>query len=118
MILGFKTAFVPQIEAGVKAHTIRQGSRWKVGDIIHFYANVRQPGMYKFRPDAVVLAVQQVRIRLGQMEIDGRELSAMERIAFARKDGFDSPGDMRLWFARTHSLPFEGQLIHWTDLTY
>lgn len=119
MILGFKSDFVPLIEAGTKVHTIRSGSRWQVGQTIHFYTNVRQPGMRKFYPDNVVKSVQRVRLTAsGQFEVDGRELAALERMALARRDGFSSPGGLRMWFELTHGLPFEGQLIHWTDLRY
>lgn len=122
MILGFKSAFVPQIQAGTKVHTIRQGSRWKAGHTIHFYQKVRQPGMSKFHPDGRVTSTQHVRIDYDngrQLFVNGRRLQGAELEGFALRDGFPNSELLFRWFADTHKgLFFEGQLIHWTDLRY
>jgi hypothetical protein len=119
MILGFKSAFVPQIQDGAKVHTIRQGRRWKAGHAIHFYQKVRQPGMSKFHPDASVTSTQQVTITHGrQLFVDDRQLSGTELESFALRDGFSNSDLLFKFFGEHHELPFTGQLVHWTDLRY
>ncbi|MDB5268163.1 MAG: hypothetical protein JWP58_1203 [Hymenobacter sp.] len=122
MILGFKPDFVPQIIAGTKVHTIRAGSRWANGQVIHFYTVTGQDNMTKFQPDGVVKSVQVIRVEVindtALVEIDGRELLGSELAEFIRRDGFESL-DLLLYFLDSYNgLPFIGQLIHWTDLRY
>lgn len=131
MILSFKRDFVPAVVAGTKPHTIRVGQRWKVGQSIQFYQDARQKSMAKFRPDGEALVVQAVKIErkhtnrrvqpvmvFDQIAIDGRILTALECETLAHSDGFDSADEMIAFFKKTHGLPFQGQLIHWTDLRY
>lgn len=119
MILGFKQDFVPKIQAGTKIHTIRSGSRWQAGQTIHFFQNVRQPGMHKFHPNLLVKSVQQVSISSGHnLFVDGRHLVGSELELFAIRDGFSTGGALFTWFEQQHGLPFAGQLIHWTSLVY
>jgi hypothetical protein len=119
MILGFKQDFVPKIQAGTKIHTIRSGSRWRAGQTIHFFQNVRQPGMHKFHHDDSVKSTQQVSISiLRHLFVDGRQLTGSELELFAVRDGFSTSGALLTWFEKQHGLPFAGQLIHWTNLIY
>lgn len=119
MILGFKSAFVPQIQDGTKIHTIRQGHRWQRGQAIHFYQNVRQPTMSKFRDDATVTSTQTLRILNGRhLFIENRHILGAELEELARRDGFPNAELLLKWFRDTHGPDFEGQLIHWTDLRY
>ena len=119
MILGFKSAFVPQIQAGTKLHTIRVGTRWHTGTTIHFYEKVRQPGMSKFHPDDTVKSTQRVLITNGrQLLVDGRKLMGAELECFALRDGFNNSDLLFKFFGQHHELPFIGQLVHWTDLRY
>ncbi len=116
MILAFKKEFVSPIVDGTKVHSIRAGSRWRAGLSIQFYANARRPDMWKFRVDDIAKTVQQVRLTADwQIIVDGRVLADAEKQAFANRDGFGSVGSLFSFF---DSLPFTGQLIHWTDLTY
>lgn len=118
MILGFKPQLVPTIVDGTKLHTIRSGQRWRPGMTIHFYEKVRQPGMRKIREDAICTAVQQVRLdRL--LYIDNRRVkTAAELTLFAQREGFESWEAFCELFTSLHPLPFEGQLVHWTDVRY
>lgn len=122
MILGFTSAFVPQIIDGTKVHTIRSGSRWQVGQVIEFCTGSLPAATRRFRPDAQVLAIQTVQLTLVQqticLELDGRPLRGQELLTFARRDGFDSPNLLGEFFAGHYGLPFTGQLLHWTDLRY
>lgn len=128
MILGFQDRFVPAVTDGTKPHTIRAGRKWRVGMGIQFYQHVRQASMTKFRPDAVATVVQAIRVEqreryLGPPQqplitIDGRLLTAIECVTLAHSDGFDSVEELVQFLNRLHTLPFDGQLIVWTDLRY
>ena len=132
MILSFKETFVPAVVDGTKPHTIRAGQRWRVGMSIQFYRNARQKSMAKIRENGEAKAVQTVRVDresatyLNESRtivwpgifIDGRELKPIECMMLAQNDGFDNVTELVAFLDNAHGLPFEGQLIHWTDLRY
>jgi hypothetical protein len=128
MILGFKNTFVPAIVAGTKLHTIRRGKNWREGMSIQFYQNARQKTMKKFREDGKALVVQVIKVsrperylgppREPVIIVDGRQLTPLECHELAHRDGFADLDELLRFICQLHSLPFEGQLIHWTDLRY
>ncbi|MDO7877537.1 ASCH domain-containing protein [Hymenobacter sp. ASUV-10] len=122
MTLGFSPEFVPLIVNGTKIHTIRTGQRWSVGQAICFCTNEFQGELRSFRPDGVVTAVQAIRITAGPgpsvCEVDGRPLPDAELAELARRDGFESPAQLRQFFMDNYELPFVGQLVHWTTARY
>lgn len=125
MILGFKPQLVPSIVDGTKLHTIRSGQRWYCGARIHFYEKVRQKGMRKIREDATCRSVQNIKIERGPagylpiVRIDGKWLaSPLMKQLFAEREGFESWEAFCELFTQLHPLPFEGQLVHWTDVRY
>lgn len=106
-----------------KLHTIRKDSadRWKEGNDIHFYINVRKRDQFKFAPIVKVKSVQKIEIkhsgekwRMPWVFIDGNMLISPEIKRLALNDGFDSVEQFFAWFKED----FEGKIIHWTDLTY
>jgi hypothetical protein len=121
MTLDFRPEFVPLIVNGTKIHTIRSGQRWSVGQSIHFCTTGPQ-GAHQFRPNGTVTAVQAVIItkkqNTGRFEVDGRPLLGAELSEFARRDGFESPVQLLRFFIENYTLPFAGQLVHWTDVRY
>jgi hypothetical protein len=137
MLLGCKGQFVPKIVDGTKPHSFRakrkDGRKWKVGDTIQFFENVRQPNMRKIRPDGVVRGVQNVVMWLEypdfktypsvsttfHLMIDGRVLKSNEIEAIAIIDGFLKASDfVFFFFPKETKEKWEGQLVHWTDLKY
>ena len=122
MILGFKPDFVSQIISGRKVHTVRAGRRWVAGQPISFCTDLGPDNWLRFQPDGVAQAVQAIRAEeihgTYLVEIDGRWLLGPELAEFACRDGFESPDQFFHFLAGYHGLPFEGQLIHWTDLVY
>jgi len=128
MILGFKSAFVPAVVAGTKPHTIRRGTRWRVGMSIQFYQNARQKTMAKIRPNAVATVVQKIEVtrperflgppREPVILIDDRQLTPLECQELARRDGFDDLDELLRFLSNGYGFPFTGQLIGWTDLRY
>jgi hypothetical protein len=128
MILGFQKQFVDAVANGKKPHSIRAGKRWREGMSIQFYTDVRQPTMRKIRPDGVAEDVLDcfiedgrqdgMRMFLPRIYLAGRMLMADECQELARNNGFPDFARMLSWFRASHGLPFDGQLIHWTDLRY
>ncbi len=136
MLLGCKGQFVHKIVEGTKPHSFRanrkDGRKWKVGDTIQFYENVRQPDMRKIRPDAVVKGVQDVKmiLRINKsidqynfyLFIDRKNRKGFARHQIMEKDGFEEVIQfIRFFFPKekfNKSGTWEGQLVHWTDLKY
>jgi uncharacterized protein YbjT (DUF2867 family) len=117
MILGFNEAFIPAILAGSKVHTIREGQRWRAGDVAEFYARAQEPDRYEFRGPLLVLLVQDIELTTDGLLVDGRRLPSAELLALAQADGF-ATADELLGFFANKPLPLRGQLVHWTALRY
>jgi hypothetical protein len=137
MLLGCKGQFVPKIVDGSKPHSFRakrkDGRKWKVGDTIQFYENVRQPNMRKIRPDTVVKGVQDVQMEIyngivyliienedAEYRFEGRTFVAKKLEEIAKADGFESVESFQNFFfpKAKEGDTWEGQLVHWTDLKY
>ena len=117
MVLGFNEVFIPAIVAGTKVHTIREGQRWRIGELAHFCAKAHQPDQYEFWPPLPIVHIQAVELTDSELRVDGRLLGPTELLALAQADGFTSAADLLAFFAN-HPLPFRGQLLHWTNLRY
>lgn len=117
MILGFNEAFIPAIIAGIKVHTIREGQRWKAGDVAHFCTRAHQPDQYEFWAPLPILLIQHIELTTSTLHIDGRLLDDTELQALARADGFATAAGLLAFFA-DRPTPFVGQLLHWTTLRY
>jgi hypothetical protein len=117
MILGFMDKMIQPILDGTKVHSFRVNQRWQAGMKIHFFAKVRQSGMYQFREPTAVVTTQLAVITEEAVLLDGRVLLPLELETFARADGFCDSDEMRSFFA-LRRLPLHGQLIHWTSLRY
>lgn len=132
MLLGFKTKFpwgapthfvekiTKQPGFWPKIHTLREGERWKPGDLIHFAIGVRTKQYYEFKRDTCkntqsVIIVNVEGLGFPIIYIDLRRLSIPEREKFALNDGFDSLADFARWF---HKDIYVLQLNHWTDFKY
>tara|TARA_R110002126_G_scaffold251055_3_gene394053 strand:+ start:2333 stop:2857 length:525 start_codon:yes stop_codon:yes gene_type:complete len=114
---GFTSDFTP------KLHTIRQDAtnRWKEGNDIHFYINVRKRNMFNFAPVVKVKSVQIIQIkhsgerwRMPWVMIDGSLQTAVEIKQLAINDGFETVEQFFTWF----NEDFTGKIIHWTNLKY
>lgn len=117
MILGFNEEFIPAILAGTKVHTIREGQRWRAGEVAEFYARAQAPDRYEFRAPLPVLLVQEIELSTTGLRVDGRLLAPPELLALARADGFATAEALLAFFAGK-TLPLRGQLVHWTPLRY
>lgn len=128
MVLGFTktmlvdgkrkpTHFEDKIKSGVKLHTIRwdEKKRWKQGNKIHFATGVRS-SRYNCFKEAKCTGVQDIEIKDRCVWIDGKLLEQFELVDLAINDGFDDLKDFWKWF--DEYSPFQGRLIHWTDIRY
>lgn len=109
-----------------KLHTIRadKANRWKAGNKIHFVINNRTKNRMQFAPVVECKSVQgihidpELRVILFDHYVFGLQSfrsignDDIERLAI--NDGFESVEDFWAYFDK----PFEGKIIHWTDLTY
>lgn len=127
--LNFKAEFADDVEEGRKRRSIRSprkdGRVPKKGEPAHLFTGMRTKKCRKLRL-ATVTRVRPVEIDHTGVKLEGRALFAGDAPAyqgapdpeaydgdFARADGFDSFSDMADWFAKTHGLPFKGNLIEW-----
>jgi hypothetical protein len=119
-----------------KKHTIRAGSRWKVGDKMHMAYGVRTKNYQQFNKGIPELervkSVQRIEIihksGMCRILIDGHiygivptshNVSVVKSFlkagqSLAVNDGFAHEHEFTRWFNKD----FEGQIIHWTDLRY
>lgn len=121
--------FVPKI------HTIRQGHRWKAGDLMHMAYGVRTKNYQQFNKgiDALqrVVSVQDIRIPKDDMKgsgttyvipvyIDGKLFPHRRVNELAINDGFDDDGfgSAAIYFDNWFVDGIDGQIIHWTNLRY
>lgn len=126
-LYNFQSRFVPKILAGEKTHTIRGDRAYPdvVGDIMHLYTGLRtkkarllmRRECVKVEPIAITRETAVVDPPSGDawevvnVIIGDERLSPDECNAFARRDGFESFGDMmEFWRGR---LPFYGCVYHW-----
>jgi uncharacterized protein YqfB (UPF0267 family) len=119
-LYNFKEKFVARILSGEKTHTIRprRARADKPGNTLHLYTGLRHKGA------RLLMRVPCVKVEDIEMDacghecncdatvvIDGVDLDAGERDAFAVRDGFEDFADMLdFWVGR---LPFKGHVIHW-----
>lgn len=113
-----------------KKHTIREDKqdRWKKGNKIDFFINVRKKDMFRFAPVLTVVSTQSVTMSYAydeiiEISINGKQLHDWNEILkFVHNDGFDNWPDFFNYFypiiKATEDNWFEGKIIHWTDLKY
>jgi hypothetical protein len=132
MILGFRTqfkgkstGFVDKILSGVKIHSMREGSRWRIGMPIQFSTGVRTKDYKQFKEGRcsfiqyVTLIPEHKRIMMGTPSKSWRpsnySMSDDAIAQLAKNDGFDTVEDFWEWFGGEKKTY---QLIHWTDFKY
>lgn len=125
-IYNFKGRFVPMILSGEKTHTVRAVRRHPDtrGNVLHLYTGLRHKGA-RLLMHVLCTGVEEITIKRRsrsldrisdvQITIDGEILTADEREALARRDGFLNLAEMMLfWQEPKNRLPFTGQIIYWT----
>ncbi|WP_281233484.1 hypothetical protein [Flavobacterium gelatinilyticum] len=113
-----------------KIHTVREDpkGRWKKGNNIDFFINVRKKDMFRFAPVLPVVSTQSVAMSylyndIIEISINGRQLHDWKEILqFIHNDGFDNLKDFFDYFypliAVTKDNWYEAKIIHWTDFKY
>ena len=112
-----ETDFENKILKGEKLHTVRGDSmkRWKAGVKIHFCTGA-QSSRYKCFKESICKGVQEIEIIDRDIYIDGAMLKDVDVQDFAINDGFDDLDCFWAWFDQY--TPFEGRVIHWSDIRY
>ncbi len=112
--INFKKFFVLLIENGSKRQTIRKTRKrlFQVGDTLYLFTGMRTK-LCKRAGQYTCVKVEHIIIDHQQILIDGASLNAMQTHSLAVADGFANTNDFMTFFKQEHTLPFEGQIIHW-----
>lgn len=113
----FQARFAPAVESGEKSSTFRvTGKRRhaRAGEMLQLYTGMRQKGCRLLRK-ATCTSARPMVVDAHGFAIDGQRVPRDDANALARRDGFESWGDMIHWVAETHGLPAEGILIEWGE---
>lgn len=121
-VLMFQSRSAPLVESGLKRQTIRPKRKHPIrpGDTLSLRTWSGKPYRSKqrvIRPATSCNSVRGVAIFPNRdkteacMLVDGYNWTDHE--SMAKADGFANWKDMWTWFANTHGLPFEGDLITW-----
>lgn len=84
----------------------------KKGDELYLYTGMRTAYCEKLA-DAICTSVRDIRITDKLIIINGVELTPSQESQVAINDGFETVAEMRQFFEKTHSLPFNGDIISW-----
>lgn len=130
----FKKRFAGTIQNGFKTQTIRAPRKRhaRSGEALQLYCGMRTNRCFQIIPDVVCTEVLHAELFFGQNRVilhTGRDeigaMAAVYQIAgpsldvFAKRDGFISWADMKVFWQSTHEealdpeLFFEGFLINW-----
>ena len=119
----FQSRFEHAVATGRKRQTIRQwrkdGRIPKPGQTAHLFVLMRTKACRRIGR-APIVSVDEVRLMAHRggwlaIKVNGRVLSREIVQAFVRADGFANEQEMRVFFAKTYGLPFDGLLIAWGD---
>jgi hypothetical protein len=117
----FKPQFAGIVERGEKLQTVRPTPKRRpaAGDTISLRCWIGLPYRSKQRvlKVATITQVMDVEIYGDSIHVGNRRLSAEQREAFAKDDGFHDFAELSEWFRSTHDLPFHGILISWENAT-
>lgn len=124
----FKKRFVPLIESGAKAQTIRgtRARHARVGEPVQLFFGMRTKQCRKIIPDPVCTFVGKIKIdfMISQIGIWGPVVGETTSLTllfgpaldpFAQADGFEDWADMRFFWRKEYgaSVLFQGTLIKW-----
>lgn len=127
-VIMFQSRFAALVESGAKCQTIRPRRKRVIeyGDVLDLRTWTGKPYRSKqrglregkqVRVEGIIIHINSVEFAPGTLRatcwFKGQPGGLDKLNWFARSDGFMDWAEMRDWFANTHELPFEGQLIRW-----
>lgn len=119
-VILFQTRFADLVRSGVKTQTIRKTARCKVGDVLSLRRWTGKP--YRSKQEIIMSAtctgVTKVIIEEHDLIFPDQPNSAtsyQDMHNFARLDGFRDFVELVGWLERTHGLPFNGEVIQWSN---
>lgn len=116
-VIMFKDQFAQKVMFGEKCQTVRKSARCKVGDRLSFRRWTGKPYRSKqfLLTEATCTGVFKIHIGDDGVEIQNVPIMFPDRDDFARADGFTGFAQMADWFRDVHGLPFDGELITWSN---
>lgn len=114
----FQKQFAPMILDGSKHHTVRPRRKnpTKAGDRLVLYTGMRTKKCEKiFETKCTATVPIQIYPEIGQIVLDGRQLTAQEVVMFAGRDGFPDVYKFFEFFKRYpfHILCNDLEVIYW-----
>jgi|GEM_PF-895496 len=117
-VILFQDRFAGKVRDGSKCQTIRKTARCKPGDVLSLRRWTGKPYRSKQEVlrEAVCTGVLPVEIR-GELGIEWIRVNRVyvDGARFSRADGFACSTELLDWFSLTHGLPFEGEVIMWSN---
>ena len=114
-VILFEPRFAELVKSGKKHQTIRKSARCRAGDVL----SLRRWSGLPYRSKQVILKqvtcskVVGVTVDWRGVTFEGSNIRIADEEVLAHADGFQSFIEMADWFAKTHSLPFSGEIIYW-----
>ena len=113
----FQDQFVPKVRSGAKTHTIRLNARCSPGDNLSLRRWTGKPyrSKHEIIREVVCKSVEGIWINSYRqtVEVRSRRLDDGEVELLAKSDGFVDAKAMYIWFCKTHSSDFYGDLVRW-----
>jgi hypothetical protein len=115
----FKPQFASLVENDLKFQTVRPCPKRmpRIGDTISLrsWTGTAYRSKQRILKNTVITQVSDIELTsMHRIKLAGLILNFEDAVAFAKADGFPSPGAMFEWFDNTHELPFVGIVIHWS----
>ena len=120
LVTDFNFAIMNDENYMAKHHTIRNGSRWKVGDKFSPRVWIGKPYNSKqiiLSDDVQIKSIWDFEMDLnGIYSINGKYIDEQTEYNLAMNDGL-TESDMQSWFMPNYNKPkeFKGQIICWSD---
>jgi hypothetical protein len=110
----FKQQFEQAVKTSLKEHTLRNKRKRKTvpGDKLALYVSMRTK-FCRLIKRVICTFVYDVRLTTKSITIGGKKVKDLN--AFAISDGFKDFKEMIKFWKDTHSLPWNGELISWSN---
>ncbi len=117
-VIMFQSWAEPLILSGVKIHTIRLPRKRKIppGAELSLRVWTGLPYRSKQREFLRTRLAFSFPVAIGKTIVRTDRNQVLSKKSVARNDGFAGWTELKEWFARTHGLPFAGELIKWEDV--
>jgi len=119
-VLMFDKENAPKVESGLKRQTVRKRPKRMPRVCDNLSLRKWTAKAYRSKQGTLIEApatrIQEIKIDVFDVTIDGKKLSDPDLEKFARADGFegwDAVENLLDYFCNRYDLPFQGIVIHW-----